>query len=48
MYDFSEIEKIDPEVAASINDELNRGGGGGGVIASENIASKEVNTGNGH
>ena len=42
MYDFSEIEKIDPEVAASINDELNRQNQNLELIASENIASKAV------
>lgn len=42
MYDFSEIEKIDPEVAASINDELNRQNQNLELIASENIASRAV------
>ena len=42
MFDFEEIVKIDPEVAAAMTDELNRQNDNLELIASENIASKAV------
>ena len=42
MFDFAEIEKIDPEVAVAMTDELNRQNQNLELIASENIASKAV------
>ncbi len=42
MYDFSEITKIDAEVAAAMTDEINRQNQNLELIASENIASKAV------
>ncbi|MCR5215285.1 MAG: serine hydroxymethyltransferase [Eubacterium sp.] len=42
MFDFEEIVKIDPEVAAAMNDELTRQNQNLELIASENIASKAV------
>ena len=42
MYDFTEITKIDAEVAAAMTDEINRQNQNLELIASENIASKAV------
>ncbi len=42
MYDFSEITKIDAEVAAAMTDEITRQNQNLELIASENIASKAV------
>ncbi len=42
MFDFEEIVKIDPEVAAAMTDEFNRQNDNLELIASENIASKAV------
>lgn len=42
MFDFEEIVKVDPEVAAAMTDELNRQNDNLELIASENIASKAV------
>ena len=42
MFDFEEIVKIDPEVAAAMTDEINRQNQNLELIASENIASKAV------
>ncbi len=42
MFDFQEIVKVDPEVAAAMTDELNRQNDNLELIASENIASKAV------
>ena len=42
MFDFQEIVKIDPEVAAAMTDEFNRQNENLELIASENIASKAV------
>lgn len=42
MFDFEEIKKVDPEVAAAMTDEWNRQNDNLELIASENIASKAV------
>ncbi len=42
MYDFNDITKIDPEVAAAMTDEITRQNQNLELIASENIASKAV------
>jgi len=42
MFDFEEIVKIDPEVAAAMKDEFSRQNDNLELIASENIASKAV------
>ena len=42
MFDFDEIVKVDPEVAAAMTDEYNRQDNNLELIASENIASKAV------
>ncbi|MBO4592529.1 MAG: serine hydroxymethyltransferase, partial [Eubacterium sp.] len=42
MFDFEEIVKVDPEVAAAMTDEINRQNRNLELIASENIASKAV------
>ena len=42
MFDFDEVVKIDPEVAAAMTDEYNRQNQNLELIASENIASKAV------
>ncbi len=42
MFDFEEIVKVDPEVAAAMTDEWNRQNDNLELIASENIASKAV------
>ncbi len=42
MYSFDEISKLDPEVAAAMNDEINRQNENIELIASENIVSKAV------
>ncbi|SEP74203.1 glycine hydroxymethyltransferase [Lachnospiraceae bacterium NE2001] len=42
MFDFEEIVKVDPEVAAAMTDELTRQNDNLELIASENIASKAV------
>ena len=42
MFDFQEIAKFDPEVAAAMTDEFNRQNQNLELIASENIASKAV------
>ncbi len=42
MFDFDEIVKVDPEVAAAMNDEIARQNQNLELIASENIASKAV------
>ncbi len=42
MFDFAEIEKTDPEIAAAMNDEYARQNQNLELIASENIASKAV------
>ncbi len=42
MFDFEEIAKFDPEVAAAMTDEFNRQNDNLELIASENIASKAV------
>ena len=42
MFDFEEIVKVDPEVAAAMTDEINRQNQNLELIASENIASKAV------
>ena len=42
MFDFQEIAKFDPEVAAAMTDEFNRQNENLELIASENIASKAV------
>ena len=42
MFDFEEIAKYDPEVAAAMTDEFNRQNDNLELIASENIASKAV------
>ncbi len=42
MFDFEEVVKIDPEVAAAMTDEYNRQNRNLELIASENIASKAV------
>lgn len=42
MYDFDEITKIDPEVAAAMTDEIHRQNDNIELIASENIVSKAV------
>ena len=42
MFDFQEIVKVDPEVAAAMTDEFNRQNQNLELIASENIASKAV------
>ena len=42
MYSFVEISKLDPEVAAAMNDEINRQNENIELIASENIVSKAV------
>jgi len=42
MFDFEEVVKIDPEIAAAMTDEYNRQNQNLELIASENIASKAV------
>lgn len=42
MYDFSEIEKVDPEIAAAITKEIDRQNNKIELIASENFVSKAV------
>jgi len=42
MYDFSEIQRVDAEIAAAMTDEINRQNQNLELIASENIASKAV------
>ncbi len=42
MFDFNEIVKVDPEVAAAMTDEINRQNENLELIASENIVSKAV------
>lgn len=42
MFDFEEIVKVDPEIAAAMTDELGRQNDNLELIASENIASKAV------
>ena len=42
MFDFEEIVKVDPEVAAAMKDEFSRQNDNLELIASENIASKAV------
>ena len=42
MFDFDEVVKSDPEVAAAMTDEYNRQNQNLELIASENIASKAV------
>lgn len=42
MYDFNEIEKVDPEIAAAITKEIDRQNDKIELIASENFVSKAV------